>query len=483
MKKPKILVVDDDVQNVNILKNILTEAGYNVVSGFNGEEAVNLTHSEKPDMLILDVMMPKLDGFEVIEELRKNEDTHTIPIVLVTSLTKCEDRIRGKEVGCDDFITKPFDKSEILARTNSLIKLNFFRSLQTEKEQLELIFKEIADGLLVLDKDWNILRINQTAKNLLNIMSDNIKGVNFLDHIYYNFTTSTEKNQLFKNGSRSKIFTIIRPESEHNPPLYISAKLNNIYLPTGEVRNRLVVLRDITEETVEERLKKNFLSLISHKLRTPVSIITGHLALLKEEGLSYINKNPLEIVGVLYKESLNLRSLVEKLLTFVNVTLEEGDKFIQRIEAPIYLREYIKSASNMRYDKKVSFGLSYEENLPPISFNPINLDLVINNLVENAIKFNGTDNVAVKIHAKKYNNDFIQISVSDNGAGIPHEEYNKIFEKFYQTEKNFSGEISGLGLGLSLVKQLIERKSGKIWVESEIGEGSTFHFTLPVFRY
>ena len=483
MKKSKILVVDDDAQNVTILKNILIDAGYEVTEGYNGEEAVNLTHSEKPDMLILDVMMPKMDGFEVIEELRKNEKTQTIPIVLVTSLTKTEDRIKGKKAGCDDFITKPFDKSEILARTNSLIMLNFYRSLQTEKEQLELIFKEIADGLLVLDKDWNVTRINQTAKNLLNIMAEEVKGVNFLDHIYYNFTTSTEKNQLFKNGSRSKIFTIIRPESEHNPPLYISAKLNNIYLPTGEVQNRLVVLRDITEETVEERLKKNFLSLISHKMRTPVSVITGHLALLKEEGISYLSKNPMEVINILYKESLNLRTLVEKLLTFVNVTLEEGDKFIQRIELPVYLKEYLKSASNMQYNKKVSFELTYEENLPDISFNPINLDLIINNLVENGIKFNKSEDIKINIHAKKYNNDFVEVSVKDNGYGIPHEEYGKIFDKFYQAEKTFSGEVSGLGLGLSLVKQLVESKNGKVWVESEIGEGSTFHINLPVFRY
>ncbi|MFH1454032.1 MAG: response regulator [Armatimonadota bacterium] len=483
MKKPKILVVDDDIQNVNILKNILNEEGYDVVAGYNGEEAVSLSKEENPDLLILDIMMPKLDGFEVIEVLRKDEKTRTLPIVLLTSLTKTQDRIKGKELGCDDFITKPFDRAEIIARTSSFVKLNFYRSLQTEKEQLELIFKETADGLAVLDADWNIIRINQTAKNLLNITSEDTIKVNFLDHIYYNFTIPTQKSQLFQNGSRSKMFTIVRPESNENPPLYISAKLNNIYLPTGEVQNRFLVLRDVTEETVEERLKKNFLSLISHKLRTPVSIITGHLSMLKDEGPEYITKNPIEMINVLYKESVHLRSLVEKLLTFVNVTLEESNKFIQRIDLSVYLKEYVKSSQNQPHDKKVSFNIEYEESLPAVSFNPINMDLIINNIVENGIKFNTSEEAEIKISAKKYNNDFIQLSITDNGMGIPSEEYGKIFEKFYQVEKNLSGEIPGLGLGLSLVKQLIESKNGKVWLESELHKGTTFHITLPVFRY
>ena len=121
MGKAKILVVDDVKQNVKLLRVILTASEYDVVEAYDGEEALEKVKTENPDLILLDIMMPKLTGYEVCEKLRSDEKTSNLPIVLITSLREMDDRIKGIEAGADNFISKPFNKAELLARVKALI--------------------------------------------------------------------------------------------------------------------------------------------------------------------------------------------------------------------------------------------------------------------------------------------------------------------------------------------------------------------------
>ena len=122
MKKAKILVTDDIKQNVKLLRVILTAADYDVIEAYDGEEAVEKARTERPDIIILDVMMPRLTGYEVCQKLRADDTTRNIPVIMVTALHEMDDRIKGIEAGADDFISKPFNKVELLARVKSLLR-------------------------------------------------------------------------------------------------------------------------------------------------------------------------------------------------------------------------------------------------------------------------------------------------------------------------------------------------------------------------
>ena len=127
--KPVILVVDDQLQNIELLEAHLVPAGYDVVRAANGEEALEKVAGNEIDLILLDIMMPGMDGFEVTRKVRHDDAHRLLPIILVTALKETEDRIKGIDAGCDDFISKPFDKHELLARVRSLLKVKAYNDL------------------------------------------------------------------------------------------------------------------------------------------------------------------------------------------------------------------------------------------------------------------------------------------------------------------------------------------------------------------
>jgi len=158
-KKPKILVVDDEPRNVRLLSMILKAEGYEVLPGYSGEEAIEKARTESPDLLLLDIMMPRIDGYEVCEELRRYNETKAIPIVMITALRGLDEKIKALDTGADDFISKPFDKFEVLARARSLLRVKYLhdelahanQKLKAQNELLEselIMAKEVQESLL-----------------------------------------------------------------------------------------------------------------------------------------------------------------------------------------------------------------------------------------------------------------------------------------------------------------------------------------------
>lgn len=168
-EKSRILVVDDSPMNVDLLKVILHSNGYIVATADNGTDALKILSEQKIDLVLLDVMMPGMDGFEVTRRIRGDENTKNVPIILITALHETDERIMGTEAGCDDFITTPFDKNEAMARIKTLLKLNYYRSQHDEKDKFEQVILRMHDGFLLCDSNLNIIRSNLKARDLLNL--------------------------------------------------------------------------------------------------------------------------------------------------------------------------------------------------------------------------------------------------------------------------------------------------------------------------
>lgn len=188
-KYSKILVVDDNIQNVELLEGHLSAAGYDVLKAFDGEEALKIVEVHDPHLILLDVMMPKLNGYQVCSFLKKNEKTRFIPVVMITALKEIEDKIKGIEAGADDFLSKPFNKLELLTRVNSLLRMRHLRDKleqqqQAEKERIQKIFKvylsdEIAD--LVLSDPENFLKLGGEKKVVTVVFADLRGFANFAE--------------------------------------------------------------------------------------------------------------------------------------------------------------------------------------------------------------------------------------------------------------------------------------------------------------
>lgn len=226
MSKAKILVADDIKQNVKLLRVILTASEFDVIEAYDGEEALEKAKSGNPDLVLLDIMMPKLTGFEVCQRLRAEGTTKNIPIIMITALHEMEDRIKGIEAGADDFISKPFNKTELLARVKSLLRMRQPSVKKEETSVLDTILSGLAEGVVIADGQWKIKNINQPAKELLNIQETDTGNMDILQYLSQR-NLSLSRDTLVNTQEKTTDFQILPSNANLTFPL--SVKMTKIF--------------------------------------------------------------------------------------------------------------------------------------------------------------------------------------------------------------------------------------------------------------
>jgi signal transduction histidine kinase len=268
-------------------------------------------------------------------------------------------------------------------------------------------------------------------------------------------------------------FKLSRRESETMGPLHLECTIIPIRGEGGILKERVLGIRNITERETEDRAKNDFLSLISHKLFTPLSVLQGRIALLKDGLLGELNEKQAKDVGSMVEQSAKLRGLIENLVNFVTLEGAAIDKSREEIDVPAFVGEIARDAQIRYSNKHAKVAVKLSEHADKIQFNRKYLQLITGELINNGLKFNLSDPATVEVEIKK-DADNIVIAVSDNGIGIPPEFADRIFDKFFQIEKYFTGNVEGVGLGLSYVKRIVENFGGTIEAVSQPGKGSTF---------
>lgn len=242
MDKPKILIADDIKQNVKLLRVILTASEYDVIEAYDGEEALEKAKGEHPDLILLDIMMPKVTGYEVCQKLRSDETTKNIPIVMITALHEMDARIKGIEAGADDFISKPFNKIELLARIKSLLRMRPVKENSEKKDEtfvLESILSGLKEGIIVTDGQWKIRNMNQTASELLGIQEADIKNTDLLAHLS-RMKLSLPVEALTNTQEKITDFQIADSNTEGQP---VNVTMTRIFNEQGNVAGITFALR------------------------------------------------------------------------------------------------------------------------------------------------------------------------------------------------------------------------------------------------
>lgn len=312
--KPKILVVDDQFQNIELLEAFLAPQGYEILKANSGEEALEKLAQKQIDLVLLDVMMPGMSGIKVLEKLRTDEKTRAIPVVMVTVLKETEDKIKALEAGCDDFICKPVDKVELLARVKSILKISYYLRELGEKGKFKAVVDKISDGIAVCGPDYLIKDSNAAVLKCLNITDP--ENVNLLEAFFANYSVPIDKEALMDLTAEHKTFDIMRPKSETTGALYLEVNLDLIKNPAGELLSIVFILRDVTASRSDEALKQETLTLLSHKLRAPLGVISGKISLLQSGSYGALNEEQKKAIDNISKQSALLVSVVEELLGF-----------------------------------------------------------------------------------------------------------------------------------------------------------------------
>jgi len=365
-------------------------------------------------------------------------------------------------------------KSEIGELTRDIKKMvqTIKKSLmvvQEEKEKFESVFATMSDGIVATDDHWKVTDFNQAAERMLDITD----GSNLIQIISDQFKSNFELKDLLDYKKREKYFEIIRPESEQVKECVYSCIINTIVDPDENITAYVFTLRDITEERKEELNKNNILSMISHKLRTPITVLNNIASLFQDKLLGDLNEKQMKYIQTLMSQAHNVETLVDRLIRYVTLTSSKEEEPLQDISLASFLLELKEKTVFETHEKTLMLDWDIEPQFGILKFNRQYLKLILSELIENAIKFNRGNIVEVHISAKANLGRKI-IEVRDNSNGIPSIHYKNIFDKFFQIDKDFTGNKEGVGLGLSLVKLILEQHKGSIEVHSKEGKGSTF---------
>ena len=463
-KYPTVLVVDDEPLNVELLKAILQPLQFNVQTAANGAEALASLAKEPADIVLLDVMMPLINGYEVCRRIRADRKLKGVPIILITALHETSERIMGIDAGCDEFVTKPFDKNEVVARIRTLLRLNFYRSQIDEKDKFESILNRMNEGLIVCGPNLGIRRANSRACDLL---GSEDTSPDWLNRMARDFRVGYYGDLRADMAVMELEFDVERPATPKARALILSFSSSLIKDPDGALSSVVILLHDVTELRRDQLRQNSFLSLMSDKLRAPLSKSLLSLATLKA---------PIPAVA----EVMEFLRMMEKIFDYLTVSAAapydpatggKGGVDMARVEALVNAA-VLAQPGKFECDFKLEdgLGLPLGEDL---------LQIIFKNLIENAGRFTDKQPAKISFSAVKEGN-YVRFSVTDNGLGVPGEERKNIFDAFYQVDRPGVAKAPGLGLGLAIVKKIVETNRGDIRVDFPSAGGTTITFTLPV---
>lgn len=371
------------------------------------------------------------------------------------------------------------DELADLAYTFILMAQQLKRYSDMQADKMNAILFSIADGIIMTDYSGKIILSNRRAKELLGIdRSERMENRNISEIIKREeIALSLKEARETKENIIKEIDISSEEESEENPITFIRTDTGMVsHSESGEELGTVTVIRDITLEKEIEQMKDDFVHSITHDLRSPMTSIRGFLEFLIDGSAGEINEQQKEFLEIIDKSSNRLLSMINDILDVAK--MESGSMPLDLTEADIFevSQSVVNSLRSEAQRDNISLQVVKETDIKTINMDKNLIYRVITNLVSNALKFTPADGqVRVVLTDKE---DKIQVSVEDTGEGMPEEYLDKIFDKFEQV-KGSKGKRRGTGLGLTIVKRVIESHNGKVWVESELTKGSKFIFWIP----
>jgi signal transduction histidine kinase len=505
----RILVVDDNADMREYVRRLLAPL-YAVETASEGESALARAAANPPDLVLADVMMPGLDGFQLLARLRANEATRTIPVVLLSARAGEESRIEGLRAGADDYLVKPFSARELVARVQSNLELRRVRreaeeALRGRGEQFETLIDRAPIGIFLVDEDFRIVHVNPVALPRFQEFAGDVGGRDFEEvvHLLREKEEADRVVEVFRSTLATGESFVTTEDVRHTPGReevdWFEWRIDRIRLPGKPGRFGLVCyFRDVTAEVHGRRereflleseraarteadravhLKDEFLAILSHELRSPLNAIAGWTYLLKSGAND--PERVLQSAQVIERNTKIQTQLISDLLDMSRIASGK-----MRLSIALVLPQTIVEAAvqSMRPDAEAK-GVALETWLGPVRgqclWDQSRIGQVLANLLSNAVKFTAKGGI-VTVRLRQLN-AHVEIVVKDTGAGIEPAFLPHLFDRFRQGDPTTTREHGGLGLGLALVKQLVELHGGSVAASSEgKGRGAMFTVMLPL---
>lgn len=466
-----MLIVDDDTDVRELLTELLRTAGdFRMECAGDGDTGLETARQLRPDLILLDVCMPGLDGFHVCEALRKDPALAEVPVLMVTSLGDEKSRVRGLEAGADDFLAKPFNPTELRARVRTVIRLNRYRKIRDGQARFGWVVEHAQEGYLLLDAEGTLRQANPSARRMLSLASS--EGTDMLQVFRQQFSlVPGDLWATWPHTPEVPIF-LLRPESKTSAPIWL--ELSSFVHRAGADLERVLRVRDVTAEIADRRNVWSFEAMVSHKMRTPLTRIAMGVELLARKADRLTPEQIREFaetsrVGV---EELN-RDL-NQVLTYQNIPASAlaGDGFpLERLPRLLdSLAQSLGIETRLQLTASGSSRLSIQA-----------VELILLELFRNAKKFHPTRSPLVDVTTHTDRGQLI-LRVGDDGAGLPPEQLGQIWRPYYQVEPHFTGQLPGMGLGLSGVASMLYEVGGDFTARNrEAVPGLIVELRVPLY--
>jgi PAS domain S-box-containing protein len=488
-REPILLNINDNEANRYAVTRILRAAGFQVMEGGTGAEALRLTFEVRPDLIILDVKLPDINGIEVCRRIKSDPRTSSIVVMhLSAHYIRTENKVEGLESGADGYLTQPVATSELLATVRSLLRLR-----QAEEEarlaaaQWKTTFDSLGDGVCLLDGLGRVMRANRSFLSLFEGSTEVVLGRSFAEMI----REAAGGNELplacgevLDCREESSVCLGSRWYRVAANPVESEGQVTGAVRIFTDITSHLELQEALRQRAAEladaDRRKDEFLAMLAHELRNPLAAIVNSLHLAEATQPQGAGARAMRVMA---RQSQHMARMVDDLLDVSR--FNRGHMELRR--ALVDVRQVVQHSVDARRQALLDKGLRLELTLPAealwLDGDATRLEQVVSNLLDNARKYTpvgGHVFVGVTVEEQALERQAV-LRVRDTGIGMSPELQARVFELFVQGEQQLDRARGGLGIGLTLVRRLVELHGGKVSAYSE-GEakGSELVVTLPL---
>lgn len=504
-ERQRVLIVDDEADIALILKLQLEEAGYETLRARDGLEALGIMERESLDLVLLDIRMPKLDGMEVLR--RMEAAGLDLAVIVMTAHGSERVAVDVLHQGAIDYVSKPFSTEELIGKVQRTIAFHrtstenrrLQKEIAGERNLLEAVVHGMAELLVVLDQDGRVMLLNRAAEEVLGVSRQEAQGKPVAQVILADIPPHQLPSLQALSTTKSFLdvgYTLLAG----NRQVPVLASASPLTDAAGAARGSVEILRDISARKALEQEKEDFVSMLTHDLKTPITAIVGSIDLVREGRLGPVNADQREFLDTAVESCADMVDMIDTLLDIhkfeagmmkLKPAAEEAGQLVER--AVYGLRAAAEKKGVLLLEKIPS-------DLPAITVDRGKVIRLIANLVANAVKFTpagGTITVTAReaamsslrqrIPTSLYRADSLPdiprclvLEVRDTGIGIPTDALNTIFDRFVQARNRREGKTQGTGLGLAFCRKVMDAHGGFIWAENTIDQGSLFTALFPL---
>lgn len=477
--RTRILVIDDEKRMRDGCHKVLTREGFKVARAKDGRSGLDQIEHEHFDIVLLDLMMPGLSGLDILPQIRSLDPDSVV--IVITGYATLEHAVEAMRKGAFDLIPKPFAPDHLRLVVSKAIEYSrALKDIAEEKSRVRVLVDRLSDGVMATDTQKRIVLANPAFLRMVGY-----RGQDVATRQVHEVVQSSELNHMIDQALSTAGEEMIELTSEFSQGGLGQDKEKILGVRCVPFRDRLgrnlgtvTVLHDITTLRKMDQLKSTFVSMVSHEIQSPMNSVLAQLKIILDGLAGDLTEKQRDILGRASEKIKTLSALSAELLDLAKIESGLISHEMARLDFTALLKDQVRFHQEAAKAKGLQLILEPLPDLPLVYGSKHSLEEVLSNLISNAIKYTregGTVTVSAEVE-----NGYVRLSVSDTGIGIAKQEMTHIFDRFYRVRDEKTRSIHGTGLGLPIVKSIVEAHNGVIHVESEPDRGSTFHVFIPL---